>query len=283
MGADIRRPSTSTGGPPLGNLYARSKPRLEKTWICELPTTLLSAAWSSPHTPHAPQHNPAAPSPLHADPTHHVPYATFLRYQFGVYTGGTMRSIARRVSGFGRLWGFDSFTGLPAETKGKMLEGKHWRPGGFSAADALRNYNRASLLEQILSHIDRNNTQLIPGYFNESLTPELTRRFSFRPALVVDVDVDLHSSTMQCMTWMLENRLLVPGLTYVRYDDWRKPRQWWGEATAHQQLSDRYQLLWRRISMKEYQLMSVGKWRGKSARSKEGGGLHRAASWLPRG
>eukprot|EP00966_Prymnesium_polylepis_P024512 564690-Prymnesium_polylepis.3 len=40
------------------------------------------------------------------------------RYQFGVYTGGTMRSIAKKVRGFGHLWGFDSFTGLPEETEG---------------------------------------------------------------------------------------------------------------------------------------------------------------------
>ena len=34
-------------------------------------------------------------------------------YQFGVYTGGSMASIARRIRGFGHLWGFDSFAGLP--------------------------------------------------------------------------------------------------------------------------------------------------------------------------
>ena len=169
-----------------------------------------------------------------------------------------MRNIARKIQGFGNFWGFDSFTGLPEETRGTMLEGKHWLPGGFSAADTMRNYDRASLLTQIRTHINWTNTQLIPGYFNESLGPELTRRFRFQPALLVDVDVDLHSSTMQCMTWMLENRLLVPGLTFVRYDDWRRKRQTWGEALAHKQLSERYRLRWRRIALKEFQLLSIG-------------------------
>lgn len=80
-----------------------------------------------------------------------------------------MRNIARKIQGFGNFWGFDSFTGLPEETRGMMLEGKHWLPGGFSAADAMRNYDRASLLTQIRTHINWTNTQLIPGYFNESL------------------------------------------------------------------------------------------------------------------
>jgi hypothetical protein len=48
-----------------------------------------------------------------------------------------MRDMGRRVKGFGHLWGFDSFEGLPAETRGEQLEGHHWKPGGFSAAGQL--------------------------------------------------------------------------------------------------------------------------------------------------
>jgi hypothetical protein len=35
------------------------------------------------------------------------------------------------------VWGFDSFDGLPEETPGLALEGKHWLPGGFSSRGAL--------------------------------------------------------------------------------------------------------------------------------------------------
>ena len=122
-------------------------------------------------------------------------------YQFGVYTGGTMASIARRVRGFGHLWGFDSFSGLPVETAGVRLEGRHWQQGAFSSADALGEWDEGRLLEGLRTRIGYANTTLVPGYFNVSLTDDLTTRRAFQPALLVDVDVDLHSSTMQCMGW----------------------------------------------------------------------------------
>ncbi|KAL1527764.1 hypothetical protein AB1Y20_009149 [Prymnesium parvum] len=199
-------------------------------------------------------------------------------YQFGVYTGGTMRAIGRRVPHFGRLWGFDSFQGLPEETRGLMLEGKHWNAGGFSTADALGVYNETELLRRVYQVVGRPHTTLIRGYFNESLTEELTRRHHFQPALLVDMDVDLYSSTMDCLNWLLASQLLMPGLSYVRYDDWRREGQSWGEAAAHRHITKRYGLTWRRISMKEYQLLSIGRHahsKGQAWRRK-GRGLHQS-------
>ena len=69
-----------------------------------------------------------------------------------------MKSISHKVHNFGHLYGFDSFTGLPEETSGKMLEGKHWNPGGFSAADALGMHSEDALLRHISDHIGRPNT-----------------------------------------------------------------------------------------------------------------------------
>ena len=80
------------------------------------------------------------------------------RYQFGVYTGGTMRSIGQKIHNFGHFWGFDSFVGLPEETAGKMLEGRHWNVGGFSAADALGNYDSDALLRHVTDFIGRPHT-----------------------------------------------------------------------------------------------------------------------------
>lgn len=208
-------------------------------------------------------------------------------YQWGVYTGGTMRSIAKRVPGFGRLWGFDSFSGLPAETRGVKLEGKHWREGAFSSADALGLYDQRELLRRIRAKVEYENTTLIPGFYNESLTSALARapasahargssrrstdaagpssqarQHAFQPALLVDVDVDLHSSTVQCLGWMLAQRLLVPG-TYLRYDDWRGEWQTYGEAQAHHELTRRHNLTWINLgSTREWRLVHVGSYDG---------------------
>ena len=42
-------------------------------------------------------------------------------YEFGVYTGGSMRGLARSIKGYGTLYGFDSFQGVPEETAGLQL------------------------------------------------------------------------------------------------------------------------------------------------------------------
>jgi len=186
-------------------------------------------------------------------------------YEFGVYTGGTMRSIARRIVGFGHFWGFDSFSGLPAETTGVSVEGKHWQPGAFSSADALGVWDESQLVAKLKERIAYENTTLVPGYYNESLNQELRRRHPFQPALLVDVDVDLHSSTMLCMRWLLAHRLIVPG-TFVRYDDWRQPRQKYGEARAHRELTREHNITWRAVSgTKEWEVLAIGSYEPRPA------------------
>ena len=183
-------------------------------------------------------------------------------YQFGVYTAGSMKSLARRLRGFGHLYGFDSFSGLPAEAPGSRLEGAHWLPGGFSAADALGEWRLPALLRQMQTKIGYTNTTLVPGYFNESLTPGLYRSHRFQPALLVDVDVDLYSSTVQCLSWLFEHKILRPG-SLVRYDDWRQIGQRHGEARAHHEVSQKYNVTWRNVGVRgincrEWQVLSVG-------------------------
>ena len=171
-------------------------------------------------------------------------------YQFGVYTGGSLRQIPRVIRGFGNLWGFDSFVGLPEEKGGLWVPGmaqrgnSHWREGGFSAADAFGLYDMSSLLNRIKRSVKYKRLELIPGFYNVSLTDELLRRHRFQPALLVDVDADMYVSTMQCLTWMFQNRLITAG-TFVRYDDWpsciepdpSKCPPVWGQELAHRHLT----------------------------------------------
>jgi hypothetical protein len=173
-----------------------------------------------------------------------------------------MRGISHHVRGFGMLYGFDSFAGLPEETPGLILEGKHWRPGGFSAADALREWRLPDVLDRVRRHIGHANTTLIAGFFNTSLA-SAARAHTLQPALLVDIDVDLHSSTSECLSWLVEERLLQPG-TLVRYDDWRSMGQRHGEARAHREVSRRYNITWRNIdsrgslNSREWEVVSIG-------------------------
>ena len=146
-----------------------------------------------------------------------------------------------------------------------MLVATAGRPGAFSTADALETYSLEGVLTKLRQRVGRDNMTLVPGYFNESLTDALRRRLPFQPALLVDVDVDLHSSALQCLTWMLNHRLIVPG-TLVRYDDWRNMRQRHGEARAHREISKRFNITWRNLAppghapnSREWQVVAIGR------------------------
>ena len=173
-----------------------------------------------------------------------------------------MKGMAQKVSNFGRIWGFDSFEGLPAEANGVHLEGWHWRPGAFSAADALEAHSFDSLTSKLRAALPphrRHQARYVRGFFNESLTTELLARHRFQPALIIDVDVDLYSSTIACLGWMLRSNLLVPG-TLVRYDDWKEDPSW-GETRGHAEITRRFGLVWKNISFTtgsyaEFQLIS---------------------------
>ena len=193
-------------------------------------------------------------------------------YEFGVYTGGGLRALARaldakRVS-FGSLWGFDSFEGLPdsevVRHSPHQAHNRAWRVGGLNAAEQLslvkglgaRAYSFAALQEHIMREVRYNNTVLVRGFFNESLrslAPALRRRM--QPAMLIDVDCDIYEGTVEALEWMLAERLLVPG-TVVYYDDWQHAHE--GERKAHVELSQRHRLRWQTLRHDVYRLRSRG-------------------------
>ena len=178
-------------------------------------------------------------------------------YQFGVYTGGSMRNISRTIGQFRRMWGFDSFQGLPTEQDGLHTEGQHWSKGAFSAADALGVWNARMLMDKIFNKIGHPNVTLILGFFNESL-PNM-HLAHLRPALLVDVDGDLYLSAKDCLTWLFKSNLIVPG-TLLRYDDWHVIHQpTWGEMKAHDEITKEFNVVWKTVEWpNEFEVVSIG-------------------------
>ena len=140
-------------------------------------------------------------------------------YQFGVYTGGTMMQIHQRIKSYRRMWGFDSFEGLPEETTGLRIEGKHWRPGGFSSKGALNVKTPEEAIRRVTTKLGNPSATLVRGFFNESL-PKMDLS-SCRPALLVDVDSDLYVSAKQALMWLFKHKIARVG-TLIRYDDWNR-------------------------------------------------------------
>ena len=195
----------------------------------------------------------------------------------------------------GPMWGFDSYEGLPAEAEGKKLESNAWLPGAFSAADQFDAKTFGEVLgapssagpglhprpnpnpnpnpshspgpdpnqvkRRILDHIGpagAAQTQLIRGFFSESLTPSLAASRGMKPALLVDVDVDLYISAYQCLDWMFTHRLIVPG-TVVYYDDVEDVKaEDGGELAAHEEMTAKYNVNWRKVHDSCWECLSVG-------------------------
>lgn len=123
--------------------------------------------------------------------------------EFGVFTGGTMRYMAKRVGGQ-VFHGFDSFEGLPEAWSGFSLGG--------------RAFDVKSRLPRVPA-----NVRLHPGWFDCSLPRWLDEHPG--PVAFMHVDCDIYSST-QTVFALLAKRI-VPGTVilfdeYFNYPNWER-------------------------------------------------------------
>jgi hypothetical protein len=186
-------------------------------------------------------------------------------YTFGVYTGASIKFWLDRLKALkvqhGLSWGFDSFEGLPEEAEGVELEGNEWKPGGFSAADQFGVYTWREVRRKIEEHLGPEHAAKcgwVRGFFSDVLTPTLKRERAMQPALLIDVDVDLYISAVQCLDWCFAQGIIVPG-TIVYYDDVEVVKaDKGGELRAHAELSEKYKVTWRRVHDSCWVCESVG-------------------------
>jgi hypothetical protein len=123
--------------------------------------------------------------------------------EFGVFTGGTIRFIARRVGGR-TVHGFDSFEGLPEAWSGFNLGGKAFDVGGR------------------LPRVP-NNVLLHRGYFDASLPKWLD--INPGPVAFIHIDCDLYSSTktiFQLIAPRLARGTVILFDEYFNYPNWEK-------------------------------------------------------------
>jgi hypothetical protein len=123
--------------------------------------------------------------------------------EFGVFTGGTIRFIAKRARGR-MVHGFDSFRGLPTA----------W--SGFSLAE--RVFDMRGRLPRVPA-----NVELHPGWFEESLPRWLAAHPG--PVAFIHIDCDLYSSTRVVLALLAER--LAPGTVivfdeYLNYPNWEQ-------------------------------------------------------------
>jgi len=121
--------------------------------------------------------------------------------EFGVFTGGTIRYMARRI-GRRTIHGFDSFEGLPEAWSGFNLGGKA--------------FDREGRLPRV-----PDNVVLYRGYFDASLPKWLNEHPG--PIAFMHLDCDLYSSTKTILK--LTAPRLVPG-TVILFDEYFNFPNW---------------------------------------------------------
>ena len=133
--------------------------------------------------------------------------------EFGVCHGTSMTSMHRALVRVGlghvRMFGFDSFEGLPSEA---AEDYGGWQPGQF---DSDEDHTRELLTE---AGVDWDRARLVRGWFSETLTPELLAAEGLeRRVSVVMVDCDLYVSAKPALDFCaaaLGDRAI------VFFDDW---------------------------------------------------------------
>lgn len=199
---------------------------------------------------------------------HRQPAADRHVYEFGVFTGGGLAAWLRSMQSPSHavmpeaVWGFDSFKGMPDQTQASWNPG--WKAGGLNAAAEMGitrwDVLRRTIIQNIVAEVGdaqlRTRLHLIQGFFNASLAGG--RKFAvhhgMKPALLLDIDCDIYSSTVEALEFMLKTGLL-DAATYVYYDDmdWdmfhTPPGRENDELKGHREVSKRYGLEWELLEM----------------------------------
>ena len=143
----------------------------------------------------------------------HVSKVSGAYVEFGVFRGFTFssayKSFQRHNSPISHMWAFDSFEGMPAPRGVDDGAGSFQKAGQFSCSE-----------EDFVGQLDgyrvpRSSYTVVPGWFNETLTPDLAKQIG--PAAVVWVDCDLYESTVPVLEFV---RPLIQDGTLIVFDDY---------------------------------------------------------------
>jgi len=137
-----------------------------------------------------------------------------LAYAFSEYMSKSVQGWLRAVERAAlmrrmRFFGFDSFEGLP-------------EPVGIDAGPIFQKGDFAISLEEVQQLLrqrgtDLNRVHLVPGFYDEVLTPSLRQTLDLQAAAIVHVDCDLYKSTKTVLDFITP--VLQDG-TIIIFDDW---------------------------------------------------------------
>jgi hypothetical protein len=149
--------------------------------------------------------------------------------EFGVYRGDSFVAAYRAIWGnrlrhlaFGyddadylrwkesppRFFAFDSFEGLPAGSGDRHVD---YFPGAYRATEA---EFRANLVKQ---GVDPRQVVVVPGFYQNTLTPKIKAEHGLRRVAVAMIDCDLYESTVPVLEFLTD---IVGQGTILIFHDW---------------------------------------------------------------
>lgn len=156
--------------------------------------------------------------------------------EFGVFKGSTFANfyyLFRRNNLPISMFAFDGFQGLP------QPNGVDATPGHEQFGEGEFSCSQEEFIEELSSRgIPKDAYSIIPGLFQESLTPDLYRKLDLTKAAIVYVDCDLYESTNPVLDFVLP--ILQDG-TLLIFDDYFcfKGNPGFGERRAFQEFLER--------------------------------------------
>lgn len=117
--------------------------------------------------------------------------------EFGVYNGSTLAIVhdllATRERTSSRLFGFDSFEGLPPEANTE--DNNIWMSGQYRCPE---DFARDFLTER---GVDWQRVNLIKGWFSDTCKPSTKARHEMTKAGIIMIDSDLYSSAVEALAF----------------------------------------------------------------------------------
>lgn len=133
--------------------------------------------------------------------------------EFGVYNGTSLSCMYQVAAELGykhvRLFGFDSFEGLPELAANE--DENIWMSKQFKCDI---NFTREFLDSQ---NVDLNRVTLIKGWFSDTLNEENIHKNKIEKASIIMIDCDLYSSSLEALRFC---EPLIKDEAVIFFDDW---------------------------------------------------------------
>mgnify|MGYP003624698543 CR=1 FL=1 len=169
-------------------------------------------------------------------------------YEFGCWSGKSLKAMYLAINNqgtkFKNVHGFDSFEGLPDETSG-LFKDAQWSKGNFNSQKWFKCTDNEKIKESIIKSSGFDTINFIEGWYENTLNKETYDKNEFNPAMIVHIDVDLHSSCLEVLDFLFKFKIIVKG-TILAYDDFSvipsfdSGEDLYGEKLAHLEMCLKY-------------------------------------------